>query len=105
MRSRLTKSAFRNRKVLTYLRLQKEKRMRIGVLRETQAGEARVALVPESARKLAALKVSVSIESGAGAQAGARDADYEAAGAQIEEDRASILSSVDVLTVVNRPAI
>ena len=78
--------------------------MRIGVLRETQAGEARVALVPESARKLAALKVSVSIESGAGAQAGARDADYEAAGAQIEEDRASLLSSVDVLTVVNRPA-
>ena len=78
--------------------------MRIGVLRETQAGEARVALVPESVRKLAALKVSVSIESGAGAQAGARDADYEAAGAQIEEDRASLLSSVDVLTVVNRPA-
>ncbi|HKC62593.1 MAG TPA: Re/Si-specific NAD(P)(+) transhydrogenase subunit alpha [Pyrinomonadaceae bacterium] len=77
--------------------------MRIGVLRETQAEEARVALVPESVRKLAALKVSVSVESGAGSQAGARDADYEAAGAQIE-DRAKLLSSADVLAVVNRPA-
>ena len=79
--------------------------MRIGVLRETQAGEARVALVPESVRKLAALKVFVSVESGAGALAGARDADYEAAGASVEEDRAKLLSSVDVLAAVNRPAI
>jgi len=79
--------------------------MRIGVLRETQAEEARVALVPESVRKLAALKVFVSVESGAGALAGARDADYEAAGASVEEDRAKLLSSVDVLAAVNRPAI
>ena len=78
--------------------------MRIGVLRETQAGEARVALVPESVRKLAALKVAVSVESGAGAHAGARDADYEAAGARITEDRGLILSSADILAVVNRPA-
>src|SRR5205085_1895833 len=78
--------------------------MRIGVLRETQAGEARVALVPESVRKLVALKVSVSVESGAGLQAGARDADYEAAGAEVAEDRASLLSALDILAVVNRPA-
>jgi len=77
--------------------------MRIGVLRETQAGEARVALVPESVRKLAALKVSVEIESGAGLQAGAEDADYEAAGASVASDRASLLSTADVLAVVNRP--
>ena len=43
--------------------------MNIAVLRETQAEEARVALVPESVRKLTALKVSVSVESGAGLQA------------------------------------
>ncbi|MDQ3817131.1 MAG: NAD(P)(+) transhydrogenase (Re/Si-specific) subunit alpha, partial [Acidobacteriota bacterium] len=78
--------------------------MRIGVLRETQAGESRVALVPESVRKLAALKVSVSVETGAGAQAGARDADYEAAGAEVTSDRLKLLSSADVLAVVNRPA-
>ncbi|MCA1849933.1 MAG: NAD(P) transhydrogenase subunit alpha, partial [Acidobacteria bacterium] len=78
--------------------------MRIGVLRETQPGEARVALVPESIRKLTALKVSVSVEAQAGLQAGASDADYEAAGAEVYEDRAALLSSSDVLAAVNRPS-
>jgi len=78
--------------------------MNIGVLRETQSEEARVALVPESVRKLAALKVAVTVESGAGLQAGAADADYEAAGASLSQDRAAILSSTDVLAVVNRPS-
>ena len=49
--------------------------MKVVVLRETQAGETRVALVPESVRKLAALKVSIEVESHAGLQAGASDAD------------------------------
>jgi NAD(P) transhydrogenase subunit alpha len=77
----------------------------IAVLSETQPGEARVALVPESVRKLAALKVAVAVESGAGLQAGATDADYLAAGAaSVSADRASVLSSADILTVVNRPS-
>ena len=77
----------------------------IAVLRETQPGEARVALVPESVRKLTALKVAVSVESGAGLQAGASDADYLAAGAaSVSADRASVLSSADILAVVNRPS-
>ncbi|MDT4969689.1 MAG: H+-translocating transhydrogenase subunit alpha [Acidobacteriota bacterium] len=77
--------------------------MNIAVLRETLPGEARVALVPESVRKLVALKLSVSIESGAGLEAGASDADYEAAGATVNADRAAVLSSADILAVVNRP--
>jgi NAD(P) transhydrogenase subunit alpha len=82
----------------------KEKRMQIAVLRETQPGEARVALVPESVRKLAALKVSVAVESGAGLEAGAADADYESAGARLAQDRASVLESADMLVAVNRPS-
>jgi NAD(P) transhydrogenase subunit alpha len=78
--------------------------MNIAVLKETQPGEARVALVPESVRKLVALKATVSVESGAGVQAGASDADYEAAGAIISADRAMLLASTDVLAAVNRPA-
>ena len=77
--------------------------MNIAVLRETLPGEARVALVPESIRKLVALKASVQVESGAGLQAGAPDADYEAAGASVSADRASLLKAADVLAVVNRP--
>jgi NAD(P) transhydrogenase subunit alpha len=79
--------------------------MNIAVLRETQSAEARVALVPESVRKLTALKVSVSVESGAGLRAGASDSDYEAAGANVSTDRATLLSSADVLAVVNRPSL
>lgn len=78
--------------------------MKIALLRETLPGEARVALVPESIRKLVALNAAVSVESGAGIQAGAADADYEAAGASVSTDRASLLSSADVLAVVNRPS-
>jgi NAD(P) transhydrogenase subunit alpha len=77
--------------------------MQIAVLRETQPGEARVALVPESVRKLVALKVAVGVESGAGLEAGAADADYESAGAQVAQDRASLLESADVLVAINRP--
>jgi NAD(P) transhydrogenase subunit alpha len=78
--------------------------MRIAVLRETQPGEGRVALVPESVRKLVALKVEVGVESGAGVAAGAADADYESAGARVGEARAGLLESADVLVAVNRPA-
>ena len=39
--------------------------MNITVLRETEAGEARVALMPDSVQKLIAAKASVAIESGA----------------------------------------
>jgi H+-translocating NAD(P) transhydrogenase subunit alpha len=77
--------------------------MNIAVVRETQPGEARVALTPESIRKLIALKASIAVESGAGIQAGASDADYEAAGASVSADRASLLATADVLAAVNRP--
>jgi NAD(P) transhydrogenase subunit alpha len=78
--------------------------MNIAVLKETLSGEARVALVPESVRKLIAQKVSVTVESGAGERAGASDADYEAAGASVSADRAGILAGTDVVTAVNRLA-
>lgn len=77
--------------------------MKVVVLRETQAGETRVALVPESVRKLTGLKASVEVESGAGLEAGATDEDYKGAGAEVSGDRARLLSTADVLVAVNRP--
>ncbi len=77
--------------------------MQITVLKETQPGETRVALVPESVKKLVSLKAQVAVESGAGLSAGANDADYEAAGATVSADRAALLAATDVLTTVNRP--
>src|ERR1700674_4203738 len=78
--------------------------MNIAVLRETGAGEARVALMPDSAQKLVALKASVSIESGAGLGAARTDEDYRNAGANVVGDRNALLAAADILVVVNRPS-
>jgi NAD(P) transhydrogenase subunit alpha len=78
--------------------------MNIAVLKETGAGEARVALMPDSVQKLIAQKASVSIESGAGLGAARTDDDYAAAGATVVEDRSALLAAADILVVVSRPA-
>ena len=78
--------------------------MKIGVVRERPAGETRSALMPESVRALVAAGVTVHVESGTGDALGASDADYVAAGAQIERDKTAFLESADVLLCVNRPA-
>ena len=77
--------------------------MNITVLRETLAGELRVALMPESIKKLTGLGVNVAVESGAGSGAARSDDDYLQAGAVISSDRKALLESTDVLAAVNRP--
>src|SRR5882724_6905865 len=57
--------------------------MRVGVARETVAGERRVALVPETAGKLAAAGFEVIVEPGAGTAASFPDDTYAAAGATL----------------------
>jgi H+-translocating NAD(P) transhydrogenase subunit alpha len=78
--------------------------MQITVLKETEPDESRVALVPESVKKLVSMKAKVVIESGAGSESGASDADYEAAGASVSKDRSALAKSAEVLLAVNRPA-
>jgi proton-translocating NAD(P)+ transhydrogenase subunit alpha len=76
--------------------------MKIAVPREKQAGEARVALVPESVKKLVGAGVEIGVEAGAGARAGFSDKDYEAAGASVMS-RSDLLPEADILVSVNRP--
>ena len=57
--------------------------MRVGVPRETAAGERRVALVPESVPKLTALGLEVAVERGAGHRASFTDDAYAESGAQL----------------------
>lgn len=76
--------------------------MRIAVPREQQQGEARVALAPESVKKLVAAGAEVGIENGAGIRAGFPDADYQTAGASLMS-RADLLPEADILACVNRP--
>ena len=78
--------------------------MNIVVLRETQSGEARVALMPESVQKLIALQATVAVESEAGTGAARSDDDYRDAGAEVSSDRNQLIQSADVLVTVNRPS-
>ncbi|HLW53190.1 MAG TPA: Re/Si-specific NAD(P)(+) transhydrogenase subunit alpha [Candidatus Angelobacter sp.] len=69
---------------------------------EKQPGEARVALTPDSVKKLAGSGVEVGVENGAGTRAGFVDEEYKAAGASLM-NRATLLSGADILLCVNRP--
>lgn len=59
--------------------------MLIGVPLETVAGESRVAVTPETAKKLAAQGHTLRVQSGAGVAASVTDAAYQAAGAEITD--------------------
>ncbi|HEY7028754.1 MAG TPA: Re/Si-specific NAD(P)(+) transhydrogenase subunit alpha [Gemmatimonadales bacterium] len=79
--------------------------MRIGVPREVQPGEARVALVPESCKKLVQLGYEVAVENGAGVAAGFLDAAYKDSGAVPVGDAATLFGSADLLLKVTPPAL
>jgi H+-translocating NAD(P) transhydrogenase subunit alpha len=78
--------------------------MRIAVPQETAPGERRVALVPESCKKLVQAGYEVAVEAGAGTAAGYADAAYREAGATIESDRAALVGGADILLKVGPPA-
>lgn len=59
--------------------------MLIGVPAETTAGETRVAVTPETVKKLVASGHAVRVQSGAGVAASVTDAAYQAAGAEITD--------------------
>jgi len=77
--------------------------MKIGVARETAAGEARVATTPEVAKKLVGKGLTVILEAGAGEAAHYPDADYAAAGVTLGERAAAF--DVDILLKVRRPSL
>ena len=72
--------------------------MLIGVPAETAAGETRVAVTPETVKKLVASGHTVRVQAGAGIAASVTDAAYQTAGAEIT-DAAGALSADMVLKV------
>jgi NAD(P) transhydrogenase subunit alpha len=76
--------------------------MRIGVPKETSPGEHRVALVPESCKKLIQVGYTVALEAGAGESAGFPDAAYREVGVTLEADPAALLAS-DLVLKLNPP--
>ena len=79
--------------------------MKIAVLKETQTGERRVALVPESCKKLIQAGYTISIEKRAGEAAFYSDEMYQEVGCTVEQDPATMIGSSDIVLKVNPPAI
>jgi len=77
--------------------------LKVFIPKESEPGETRVAATPESVKKLAAAKLAVSIEAGAGERATFSDAAYAAAGAQIEADRARGLADAGLVLRLHPP--
>ncbi|MCQ4161799.1 Re/Si-specific NAD(P)(+) transhydrogenase subunit alpha [Roseomonas sp. GC11] len=77
--------------------------MRLAVLKERRAGETRVAATPETVKKLIALGIGVSVESGAGIESGLTDAAYREAGAEIAADAAAALAGARIVLKVRAP--
>ena len=74
----------------------------VGVVRQDDVGERRVALVPESVARLAALGLGTVVQEGAGAAAWFPDADYAAAGATVLPGQA-LYERADVVVCVHPP--
>ena len=76
--------------------------IKIAVLKESAAGETRVAASPETVKKFIGLGADVSVEKGAGENASISDADYKEAGAKIG-DTAATLKGADIILGVQGP--
>jgi NAD(P) transhydrogenase subunit alpha len=78
--------------------------VKVAVPAETEPGERRVALIPETAGKLVQAGLEVWVQAGAGSKATFSDKAYEEAGAKVEGDEAKLLEGADVVLEVQPPS-
>jgi len=78
--------------------------VKVAIPKESAADERRVALVPDTAAKLIAASLEVSLESGAGAGAYFPDEVYEKAGVKVVKSAAALLKDADAVLKVQAPA-
>ena len=79
--------------------------MNIAILKESIAGENRVAIIPDSVKRLKKKGFNVCIQSGAGEAAGFADSEYEKIGATIESSFEKLISESDTLIKVQPPTL
>jgi NAD(P) transhydrogenase subunit alpha len=78
--------------------------VKVAIPKERAPDERRVALVPDTATKLKAATLEVSVESGAGAGAYIPDETYEAAGVKVVKTAESLLGDADAVLKVQAPS-
>jgi len=79
--------------------------MKIGVPKEIWAGENRVALVPESCKKLSGAGIEILVQRGAGANAFFNDDAYTAVGAKLAPDAPTLYREADLILKVQPPLV
>jgi len=77
--------------------------VKVAIPKETAAGERRVALVPDTATKLIAAGLQVSVQAGAGASAYLTDSVYQAAGVTVEADESALMKDAGAVLKVQPP--
>jgi len=76
---------------------------KIGIPKEINPGEKRVAATPETVIKLKKLGFDIAVESGAGEGISVADAEYQEAGAEIIADTSDLWGAADVVLKVRPP--
>lgn len=76
--------------------------MKIAVLKESAPGETRVAVTPETVKKIVGLGHTVTVQTGAGVSASAPDDLYKSAGAELAADGG--VGTADLVLKVRRPS-
>ncbi|HKQ70141.1 MAG TPA: Re/Si-specific NAD(P)(+) transhydrogenase subunit alpha [Polyangiaceae bacterium] len=79
--------------------------MRLAVPKENTPGETRVAIAPDTIKRLIAKKVDVSVETHAGERAFIRDDDYRAAGATVEPSADDLFAKADLVVQIHPPTL
>ncbi len=77
--------------------------MKLGIPKEVQPDERRVAISPETVKRMKKLGFDVLVETGAGDRASFPDAAYEAVGCEIAPDAKTVWSNADVILKVREP--
>jgi NAD(P) transhydrogenase subunit alpha len=78
--------------------------LKLSVLKETNPGETRVAIVPKSVSKLEGMGFDVIVETNAGADAAFSDDDYRNVGANIAANAKEAIEQADIIIKVNPPS-
>ena len=83
--------------------MRRTERARIGVPTETADHERRVALIPDTVKKLTGSGHEVLVQAGAGASSFIGDEAFQAAGATIVPDAAAVYAGADLILKVAKP--
>jgi len=89
--------------IMTIPGLQAEAFLKIGVIKEVDAGEKKVAIVPEGCKRLLQSGIQVYVESGAGDGGDFYNSEYEACGAKLLGTAQEVFDMADMIIKIREP--